>query len=82
MACYFLFHGGDLYLESLKTIIGLVSVNDPQHIYLRHGKGSKCILGRSKLYQEFVIIQFVSISPMLMDKRKDTIRKEGKAARM
>ena len=50
MACYFLFHGGDLYLESLKTIIGLVSVNDPQHIYLRHGKGSKCILGRSKLY--------------------------------
>ena len=33
-------------------------------------------------YQEFVIIQFASLSLMLMDKRKDTIRKEGKAARM
>ena len=73
--------GGDSYLESLH-IICLVSVNDPRHVYLRHGKGSKCILGRSKLYQEFVIIQFASLSLMLMDKRKDTIRKEGKAARM
>ena len=78
MACYFLFHGGDLYLESLKTIIGLVSVNDPQHIYLRHGKGSKCILGRSKLYQEFVIIQFASLSPMLMDKERTLSERRGK----
>ena len=56
----------------------LISVNDPRHVYLRHGKGSKCILGRSKLYQEFVIIQFASLSPMPMDKERTLSERRGK----